>query len=152
MIKGIYLNGTEDLTEVHAIRKAVFTDEMNIPTDIENDGEDMMAMHAILEYKGGKVATARMRFDGDTFELDKVAVLSEHRRNGYADFVVRMLLDKVFTSDGKVIITNATVDSVPFFETIGFVPNGEVFENNNIKYQPMKVEYGKVKTQCGGHH
>ena len=152
MIKGIYLNGTEDLTEVYSIRNEVFTKEMNIPADIENDGEDMMAMHAILDYKGQKVATARMRFDGDTFELDKVAVLKEHRKNGYADFVVRMLLDKVFTSNGKVIIANATVDSVPFFESIGFIPNGEQFEKDGVKLQPMKVEYGKVKTQCGGHH
>ncbi|MBR5336616.1 MAG: GNAT family N-acetyltransferase [Lachnospiraceae bacterium] len=151
MIRGVYLSYNDDLTDVHDIRKAVFTDELGIPEDIERDDNDMMAMHAVLEAEGGMVATGRMKYDGDTFELDKVAVLPDHRRNGYADFVVRMLLDKVFLADGKTIYANVIKASVPFFETIGFIPNGDAFTEGNIDYLPMKVEKGGVKTLCGGH-
>ena len=151
MIRGIYLSYNDDLSQVHAIRNEVFSKELKL-TDSQPDDEDIMAVHALLEAEGqGMVATGRMKFDGETFILDKVAVLKEHRHNGYADFVVRMLLDKVFMSQGKVIYANVIKDTIPFFETIGFVANGEDYTDNGIVYTPMKVEYGKVKTQCGGH-
>ena len=153
MIRGIYLTGNDDLKDIHNIRKAVFTDEMGIPANIENDDNDMMAMHALLEGEDKTfVATARMRFDGDTFILDKVAVLPDYRRKGYADFVVRMLLDKVFLAKGTVIYADVTTDSLPFFETVGFANDGEAYKKEAITYQPMKVEKGSVKTKCGGHH
>ena len=152
MIRGIYLSYNDDLTDVHSIRKAVFTDELGVPADVESDDNDMMAMHALLEAEGGMVATARMKFDGDTFELDRVAVLPDHRRNGYADFVVRMLLDKVFLAEGKTILANVTKEAVPFFETIGFSATGSEFNEHGLTYVPMKVEKGSVKTKCGGHH
>ena len=153
MIRGIYLTGNDDLKDIHNIRKAVFTDEMGIPADIERDDNDMMAMHALLEGEDKTfVATARMRFDGDTFILDKVAVLPDYRRKGYADFVVRMLLDKVFLANGNVIYADVTTDSLPFFTTIGFANDGEAYKKEAITYQPMKVEKGSVKTKCGGHH
>ena len=151
MIRGVYLSYNDDLTDIHMIRKSVFTDELGIPADIENDDNDMMAMHAVLEAEGAMVATGRMKYDGDTFELDKVAVLPDQRRKGYADFVVRMLLDKAFQAEGKLILADVTVDAVPFFETIGFVPSGERYKANGLEYIPMKVEKGGVKTLCGGH-
>lgn len=153
MIRGIYLTGNDDLSDIHNIRKAVFTDEMGIPADIENDDNDMMAMHVLLEGEDKTfVATARMRFDGDTFILDKVAVLPDYRRKGYADFVVRMLLDKVFTANGKIIYADVNTDALPFFETIGFATDGEDYKKEAYFYRPMKVEKGSVKTKCGGHH
>ena len=96
MIKGQYLSYGDDLTKVHEIRKAVFTEEYGIPEDVELDDDDIMAMHVILDYENEKVGTGRMKYDGETFILDKMAVLKEHRNNGYGEFIVRMLLDKVF--------------------------------------------------------
>ena len=152
MIRGIYLSYNDDLQDVYAIRQAVFTEEMGIDAATERDDCDMMAMHAVLEAEGGMVATGRMKYDGETFELDKVAVLTDYRRQGYADFVVRMLLDKVFLADGKVILADVTEAAIPFFETIGFVACGDAYNRDGITYRPMKVEKGKVKTKCGGHH
>lgn len=152
MIKGTYLSYNEDLTQVKEIRKEVFQKELNISADVEEDGEDMMAMHAIVDFEGRKVGTGRMRFDGDTFILDKVAVLADCRGNGYGDFVVRMLLDKAFLANGTVIYSDATKETEHFFEKLGFVEIDEPYEEEGIIYIPMKVEKGKVKTKCGGHH
>ncbi len=153
MIRGIYLTYNDDLNDIHSIRKAVFTDELGIPADLEADDNDMMAMHALLQGEDGSyVATARMRFDGETYILDKVAVLPDRRRQGYADFVVRMLLDKVFTAEGKVIYADVLNDSRPFFESIGFKENGALRRENAMNVQPMILNKENVKTKCGGHH
>ena len=151
MIKGQYLSYGDDLTKVHEIRKAVFTEEYGIPEDVELDDDDIMAMHVILDYENEKVGTGRMKFDGETFILDKMAVLKEHRNNGYGEFIVRMLLDKVFLANGKEIFTDATKDTVEFFKKIGFVEIGDEYEKDKLIYVPMKVQKGSVKTKCGGH-
>ena len=127
MIKGQYLSYGDDLTKVHEIRKAVFTEEYGIPEDVELDDDDIMAMHVILDYENEKVGTGRMKYDGETFILDKMAVLKEHRNNGYGEFIVRMLLDKVFLANGKEIFTDATKDTVEFFKKIGFVEIGDEY-------------------------
>lgn len=151
MIKGQYLSYGDDLTKVHEIRKAVFTEEYGIPEDVELDDDDIMAMHVILDYENEKVGTGRMKYDGETFILDKMAVLKEHRNNGYGEFIVRMLLDKVFLANGKEIFTDATKDTVEFFKKIGFVEIGDEYERDKLIYVPMKVQKGSVKTKCGGH-
>ena len=151
MIKGQYLSYGDDLTKVHEIRKAVFTEEYGIPEDVELDDDDIMAMHVILDYENEKVGTGRMKDDGETFILDKMAVLKEHRNNGYGEFIVRMLLDKVFLANGKEIFTDATKDTVEFFKKIGFVEIGDEYERDKLIYVPMKVQKGSVKTKCGGH-
>lgn len=151
MIKGQYLSYGDDLTKVHEIRKAVFTEEYGIPEDVELDDDDIMAMHVILDYENEKVGTGRMKYDGETFILDKMAVLKEHRNNGYGEFIVRMLLDKVFLANGKEIFTDATKDTVEFFKKIGFVEIGDEYEKDKLIYVPMKVQKGSVKTKCGGH-
>ena len=151
MIKGQYLSYGDDLTKVHEIRKAVFTEEYGIPEDVELDDDDIMAMHVILDYEHEKVGTGRMKYDGETFILDKMAVLKEHRNNGYGEFIVRMLLDKVFLANGKEIFTDATKDTVEFFKKIGFVEIGDEYERDKLIYVPMKVQKGSVKTKCGGH-
>ena len=151
MIKGQYLSYGDDLTKVHEIRKAVFTEEYGIPEDVELDDDDIMAMHVILDYENEKVGTGRMKYDGETFILDKMAVLKEHRNNGYGEFIVRMLLDKVFLANGKEIFTDATKDTVEFFKKIGFVEIGDEYVKDKLIYVPMKVQKGSVKTKCGGH-
>ena len=151
MIKGQYLSYGDDLTKVHEIRKAVFTEEYGIPEDVELDDDDIMAMHVILDYENEKVGTGRMKYDGETFILDKMAVLKEHRNNEYGEFIVRMLLDKVFLANGKEIFTDATKDTVEFFKKIGFVEIGDEYERDKLIYVPMKVQKGSVKTKCGGH-
>ena len=151
MIKGQYLSYGDDLTKVHEIRKAGFTEEYGIPEDVELDDDDIMAMHVILDYENEKVGTGRMKYDGETFILDKMAVLKEHRNNGYGEFIVRMLLDKVFLANGKEIFTDATKDTVEFFKKIGFVEIGDEYERDKLIYVPMKVQKGSVKTKCGGH-
>ena len=151
MIKGQYLSYGDDLTKVHEIRKAVFTEEYGIPEDVELDDDDIMAMHVILDYENEKVGTGRMKYDGETFILDKMAVLKEHINNGYGEFIVRMLLDKVFLANGKEIFTDATKDTVEFFKKIGFVEIGDEYERDKLIYVPMKVQKGSVKTKCGGH-
>ena len=129
---------------------AIF-DAFMADSDVELDDDDIMAMHVILDYENEKVGTGRMKFDGETFILDKMAVLKEHRNNGYGEFIVRMLLDKVFLANGKEIFTDATKDTVEFFKKIGFVEIGDEYEKDKLIYVPMKVQKGSVKTKCGGH-
>ncbi|SFA84224.1 Predicted N-acyltransferase, GNAT family [Acetitomaculum ruminis DSM 5522] len=153
MIKGVYLSVEDDMSQVKNIREKVFNEELKVPKEANTDGLDKMAMSVILDHEGKKVATGRMRFDGEEFIMDQVAVLKEERGQGYGDFVVRMLLDKVFMSNGTDINTDVVKGTEGFFETIGFWVTGEEFkdEKSGLTLVPMKAQKGKIKTQCQGH-
>jgi N-acetylglutamate synthase-like GNAT family acetyltransferase len=61
-----------------------------------------------------------MSYDGEICRLGRIAVLKQYRGNHYGDFIVRILLNKAFTSGVKKVYTYASSDSLGFFSTIGF--------------------------------
>ena len=93
------------------------------------------------------VLVTRLDADG-AFWIGFVAVLAEKRRQKLGDFIVRLLLDRAFLCGASEIFLTARPDSVPFFESIGFVVTGDPIESG----VPMSVRRGGVKTACGGHH
>lgn len=150
MLKGKYLSIQDDLSEVYRVRQEVFEVEQKMPQ--ERDDLDAISMHVILYDDDVTVGTGRIAFDGETFEISKVAVLADRRRQGYGDFIVRMLLDRAFQAGGTEIFLDAVAEAVPFFQSIGFKANGEEYEKDGARYVPMKVIKGKVITQCGHQH
>ena len=150
MIMGKYFMQGDDLHEPFAVRRAVFVDELGLSEPQVFDGADGDCIHA-LAYDDDRtpVAAGRLRLDADgAFWIGFVAVLAEKRRQKLGDFIVRLLLDRAFLCGASEIFLTARPDSVPFFESIGFVVTGDPIESG----VPMSVRRGGVKTACGGHH
>lgn len=151
MIKGVYLNGEEDLTDAFSIRRKVFIEEQKVPEEIEMDELDAYAIHAVA-YDGDKaVATGRIIYDGDTYKIGRIAVLKEERGKQYGDFIVRMLVDKAFLHGAKEVLLGAQLPAVGFYEKIGFKPCGEEFEEAGIPHIPMKLQHDGLCKKCQNH-
>ncbi len=146
MIKGTYLNHTEDLTEILEIRRRVFN------TEADSDAIDPLAVHVLLRDEGDKpVAAGRIHYDGDIYKVGKIAVLEEERRKGYGEFVVRMLLDKAFQSGAEEVFIDARVSAVDFYKKLGFIEKSQVFELNNAPCQVMSITKSEVCRKCQNH-
>lgn len=151
MVKGVYLNGEEDLSPAFAIRRKVFIEEQNVPEEIEMDDLDAYAIHAVA-YAGEKaVATGRIIYDGETYKIGRIAVLKEERGKQYGDFIVRMLLDKAFLHGAKEVLLSSQLSAVGFYEKIGFETEGEVFEEAGISHIPMRIKKENVCSKCHCH-
>lgn len=151
MVKGIYLNGEQNLSDAFSIRRKVFIEEQKVPEEIEMDGMDAYAIHAVA-YTGEKaVATGRIIYDGDVYKIGRIAVLKEERGKDYGDFIVRMLLDKAFLHGAKEVILGAQLPAVGFYAKIGFESYGEPYWEAGIEHIPMKIKKEAVCSKCRSH-
>lgn len=151
MIKGVYLNGEDNLTDVLAIRKKVFVEEQKISEEIEFDGMDAYAIHAVAYEADKAVATGRIIYDGDTYKIGRVAVLKEERGKKYGDFIVRMLVDKAFLHGAEEVILGSQLHAAGFYEKIGFEQYGEIFEEAGIPHIHMKLKREGLCKKCNLH-
>lgn len=126
MIHGKYINQGEDLNEVLKMREEIFSvggdekdpDAINILVSLEADAAD----------EGVLIGCGRLNFDLDAFRfsIDFVGIREEFRRNGYGEFVLRTLVDKVNQCGAdKVYVEKELVqteEAEHFFKKMFFVP------------------------------
>ena len=136
MVKGIYLEFNDDLSEVIHIRNEVFCKELGIPKEEVFDDIDEIAVHVLVKENDVSVATGRIYIKDDLFYIDHVAVAANERNKYYGDFVVRMLIDKAFKCGTLKIYTEAPKNKIEFFHTFGFI----VSDCKNNKSEHSKVE------------
>ena len=137
----------QDLTEVRAIRKKVFCEEQQVPSDIEADGMDSLAVHLLVYYNNLPAATGRIWIKNDKFTLGRIAVLKEFRGKRLGDLVVRLLIRKAFDTGGKQQWVHAQVPVQGFYEKLGFIPCGDIYEEAGIPHITM-VHEGDIFGKC----
>ncbi|MEJ2133066.1 MAG: GNAT family N-acetyltransferase [Gammaproteobacteria bacterium] len=122
------------------IRRRVFVEEQQIPTDIEFDAEDEQATHLVaVDDARNCVGAARLLPSG---QIGRMAVLSPHRGNG----VGRMLLDAALErarADGQYGVFVHSPETVSaFFEKAGFIAVGTPFDESGTPHVKMTQELG----------
>ena len=136
-----------DLSEVHAIRHKVFCEEQSVPEKIEKDGLDASAVHVLSYVNGTPAATGRLLVP--EFIIGRIAVLPQFRGIGLGDLVVRLLIRAAFDMGGEQQVVHSQVQVQGFYEKLGFVPRGEVYEEAGIPHITMIREgdiFGTCKT------
>ena len=152
MVRGKFYSGQDDLTEILKIRKIVFQEELQIPLEVEADGQDDFCMH-VLAFEGDvPVAIGRISFDGWDFVISRVAVLPEYRGKKYGDFIVRMLVDKAMMSNAKEVQLDAFEETIGFFETIGFSAKEAAGVWANRKLVHMVLDTDSIHKCCNFKH
>ncbi len=150
MVKGRYIEGIDNMSEVLRIRGAVFGDEYGIEAAAEPSADDAMAVHAVAYNDNDEiVAAGSLYFDGETFTIDKIAVLEGYRGQYYGDFVLKVLIDKASQAHASEIYGNAFVGATGFMETVGYAAHGTAYELGDNKVQPMILTSEKFANGCG---
>lgn len=147
MVYGKFVTEGRDIETVRAICNKVFAEELGL--DISGNTGDEFCMNALV-YAGEKPACAgRISFDGESFAIDRIAVLPERRGESYGDFMVRLLVDKAVMSNAKEIHLDALQGTEGFFSSIGFEKAGDLFERSGGIWQPMILCTDKIHKCCG---
>lgn len=151
LIQGKLLSYGSDLSEVMEIRRQVFVKEYQRRESEEFDEQESIAMHVLVFEQSDKkkpVATGRIVFDGSICEIGHIAVLKEYRRRQYGDFVVRMLINKAFTSGIHEVSVKAPGQLIDFFKKIGFTMKETEESIIPDKEYDMTICDGDVLTCC----
>jgi predicted GNAT family N-acyltransferase len=122
--------------EAVPIRHAVFVEEQGVPVEIELDEWDQRSLHAIARDGAGRaIGTGRLLPDG---HIGRMAVLKSVRGSGVGTAILRALMDAARARGWRAVALNAQTHAAPFYRRLGFVEEGDVFDDAGIAHIAMR--------------
>ena len=122
------------------IRFEVFVDEQKVPPDLEPDEYDAAALHLLaLDARTGEaVGTARVVDKGGGIaKIGRVAVRAPWRGRGVGEALMRHALDAARAAGMTTAVLDAQTYVIPFYERLGFIAEGPVFDDAGIPHRRM---------------
>lgn len=134
----LQLGLTDDLGLCHALRRAVFIEEQNVPEEEELDGRDADALHLLARLDGQPVGCARILLQGDTGKIGRVCVLPEFRGQHIGVALITAALDHLRSQPGVTRARlGAQIHALGFYEKLGFVAEGADYLDAGIVHRDM---------------
>jgi ElaA protein len=122
-----------------AIRIAVFVEEQRVPREAELDRHEAEAVHLLALADGRPVGTMRWRaVPPATAKLERVAVLPEARGLGIGRALMLEALRQVAAAGLAEAVLHAQTSAAPFYDRLGFVAEGEPFDEEGIQHIRMR--------------
>lgn len=123
----------------HAVRRRVFIEEQGVDESVEMDGRDGDAVHVVLTDAAEPVATARLRFpEESTAKIERVAVLADYRGEGLGRRVMDAAESVATDRRATDAVLHAQLRVREFYERLGYVAEGETFEEADIPHVQMR--------------
>lgn len=123
------------------IRMEVFVEEQQVPPELEPDEYDADALHLLTidSETGDAVATARIvNKDNGLAKIGRVAVRKAWRGRGIGDTLMRFALQTATENGFTTVALDAQTYVIPFYERLGFVAEGPVFDDAGIPHRHMR--------------
>ncbi|MGH8671914.1 MAG: GNAT family N-acetyltransferase [Burkholderiales bacterium] len=128
-----------------AIRETVFIIEQGVTEDLEWDGLDAEAQHALAYTVAGlAIGTARLLSDG---HIGRMAVLKPWRHRGVGTALLDALLELAKRNGLSKVFLNAQEHAVGFYEKHGFRVHGETFMDAGIPHFAMTLDLGIIRSR-----
>ena len=134
-IKKFHFNNAELMNTAHNIRYDVFVIGQNCPEEIEWEFEEE-STHFLVYDNNEAVATARHRKTEKGYKLERFAVSESNRGKGYGHIVLQAILEDLKDVTGMIYM-HAQIQVLPFYEKLGFIKEGDVFEEAGIMHYKM---------------
>ena len=119
-----------------AIRRKVFVEEQLVDEREEYDEFEQTSIHYLVFADGKPVGTARWRITKEGIKLERFAVLKEFRNAKAGRAVLMKVLEDVVPLNKKIYM-HAQVPAMNFYLREGFVTEGDLFMECNIKHYKM---------------
>ena len=121
-----------------SIREAVFIREQGVPAELEWDGLDEGARHALaLSHQGNAIGCGRMFANG---HIGRIAVLPQWRKQKVGTAIMEALLDYARAQDYKQVDVDAQTHAVPFYHSFGFSEQGKEFLDAGLPHIKMTLK------------
>jgi predicted GNAT family N-acyltransferase len=125
-----------------AVREAVFMREQGVPAELEWDGRDSVALHALAEDASGcSIGTARLLEDG---HIGRMAVISHWRGRGAGSAMLSRLVESARDRGLGAVFLHAQTRAVAFYLRHGFVAEGAEFLDAGIPHVSMRRHLGPI--------
>lgn len=127
----------KELWEIAILRSSVFTIEQNIK---ENELEelDYKAIHYFIKKNNVVVSYARVIQENEKIKLGRVCTKLDYRGQGLQTKIIRTIID-----EHKEVELSAQIQTISFYQTLGFETIGDIYLEANIKHQRMIIKVGE---------
>ena len=131
----------EEPDAIREIRDRVFALEQGIDPALDWDGKDSQCVHFLAYCEQQAVAVLRLReieqHDTPHLKLERLAVLADQRRQGIGSELVSTAIAYAKEQGYRSMILNAQIQSLPFYQSLGFQSEGDRFEEAGIPHIKM---------------
>lgn len=128
-------------SEIYEILKArfeVFVREQNIRY-LDEDNIDYVATHLSLRKKGRVIAYARLYQTADKNTLQIGRLLTMERHKGFGRFLMEQAIQEAKRQGATTIRIHAQIQTVAFYEQLGFQTCGDIFQEADIPHICMEI-------------
>ena len=133
-ITSIICDYESNIKDISAIRYEVFVDEQNVPVDLEIDGLDGKAKHALAFVDGVPIGTGRILNDG---HIGRVAVLKNYRGLGIGKLIMKELIKCAQDMSLEKVWLSSQWHAHSFYLDFGFVCVDEIYKEAGIDHIKM---------------
>jgi predicted GNAT family N-acyltransferase len=123
------------------IRRRVFVEGQDVPSEIEFDGLDITAEHFLAyarrDEESMAIATGRMRVVDDSGKIERIAVLEDARESGVGRAIMDAIEERAGALGLRSVRLNAQLQALPFYEKLGYRAYGDVFIEAGIDHRAM---------------
>ncbi|HHL18774.1 MAG TPA: GNAT family N-acetyltransferase [Thiothrix sp.] len=126
---------------VIALRMRVFVDEMQVPSELELDQYDAAAIHLCVQDGKQTIGTLRLIEDKknteNTIKIGRFALNKVYRRQGIGTKMMHQTYHWCQQYAVSKLYLDAQTYIVPFYKTLGFIEQGDVFIDAGIPHVRM---------------
>ncbi|QDX95492.1 GNAT family N-acetyltransferase [Brevibacillus laterosporus] len=134
----------KELQDALYVRRVVFIEEQQVPEDLEIDEHDQLSTpttHFVAYHDNEPVAAGRLRpFEEGVGKIERVAVKQETRGTGLGRDLMMHMEDIAVQQGYSTLKLSAQVHAQPFYEKLGYVGFGEIFDDAGIDHIMMKKQ------------
>ncbi|MHA3979804.1 GNAT family N-acetyltransferase [Halovulum sp. GXIMD14794] len=121
-----------------SLRREVFVREQQVPEEEEFDEHDISATHIVAIAEGEVVGTLRLVSAVEHVKIGRVAVRKSARGRGIARAMLAYGMESARRRGWEKFHLAAQLDKLAFYERLGFVAYGEVFDDAGIPHKSMR--------------
>ena len=133
------------LQDAYPIRQEVFIREQGVPEELELDDFDPGAQHALAYEDSRCLGTARLVYlDPEHAQIGRMAVLSAFRGRGIGTAILKSLVEQAQSQGIGRLVLHSQVVAMPFYERLGFVAQGPIYDEAGIPHRNMILLLSKI--------
>jgi len=121
------------------LRKSVFIREQLVPEEVEWDDWDNKANHIVLTFHNSPIGCSRLIFIDKILYLERMAIIKSKRNQGFGSKLVYEIIRIAKNKKIKEIRISAQIQAMSFYQKIGFIAQGEIFNDAGIKHIKMML-------------
>jgi predicted GNAT family N-acyltransferase len=126
------------ISAVYALRHDVFVLEQGVPEELEVDEDDKVATHLAVLSDGQIIGTLRIVHHERTARIGRMAILASARKKGIGRKLMECAAATASRAGADEIILGAQLTAREFYQRLGYVEEGGVFDDAGIPHVMMR--------------